>query len=107
MSSSLAAKTADERWNEFLDSIEKGINEAMLLVDGRILEHPYSWSTPSDLPPLTKGAASRVSHLLETQRALLDQLRMNRDQALKLRRFVQVDAAKGMHGGPYFIDTEA
>ena len=50
MSRSLAAKTADERWTEFLDSIEQGINEAMLLVDGKILEHPNSWSAPSDLP---------------------------------------------------------
>ena len=107
MSRSLAAKTADERWTEFLDSIEQGINEAMLLVDGKILEHPNSWSAPSDPPPLPKSAASRVSHLLETQRALLDQLRLNREQALKLRRFVQVDAAKGMRGGPYFIDTGA
>lgn len=107
MSSSLAANTADERWNEFLDSIEEGINEAMLLVDGRILEHPNPWSAPSDLPPLPKSAAARVSHLLETQGALLDQLRLNREQALKLRRFVQVDAAKGMHGGPYFIDAQA
>ena len=107
MSRPLAGNTADERWNEFLDSIERGISEAMLLVDGRILGHPNSWSAPSDLPPLTKSAASRVSHLLETQRALLDQLRINRDQALKLRRFAQVDAAKGIHRGPHFIDTEA
>ncbi len=107
MSKSSQAENAEERWNAFLDSVDEGLSEAMLLADGATLGRGYLWSAPTDLPPLPETAVSRVSETLKTQQALLDQLQTNRNQALKLRRFVQVDAAKGMHGGPYFIDTGA
>ena len=107
MSSPSEAESAEERWSAFLDRVEEGLSEAMLLADGKALGRGYLWSAPTDLPPLPERAVSRVSEILKTQQALLDQLKTNRDQALKLRRFVQVDAAKGMHGGPYFIDAGA
>ena len=99
-------KSEEQYWSDFLDTLDVEVNEAMTLADGDILSHHSVWFAPESLPPLPREAVTRVSQLIEMQRELLAQLKSNREQAHKLRRFTEVDATRGMQGGPYFIDTQ-
>ena len=85
-------------WERTLDQIELDLQRT------RSLE---VWEPPADMPPMPAEVVDRVRRLLDQQSELLLQLESDRRKVRRHLQYLDANAAKGMVGGPLFIDTQS
>ena len=85
-------------WERTLDQIELDLQRS------RSLE---VWEPPTDLPPMPPEVVDRVRRLLDEQGELLLQLESDRRKVRRHLQYLDANPAKGMSGGPLFIDTQS
>ena len=90
-----------EAWETVLESLEFELQQAEPLANGRTTD------MNTGLPPLPHQLADRVRAILDEQAALLVRLETTRRNTRKHLQYLDANAAKGLGGGPLFIDEHS
>ena len=94
-------------WETVLASLELELQQAEPLANGRTIDMSTEWVAPAGLPPLPHQLADRVRAILDEQAALLVRLETTRRNTRKHLQYLDANAAKGLGGGPLFIDEHS
>lgn len=94
-------------WETVLDRLELELQQAAPLASGRTIDMSTEWVAPAGLPPLPHQLADRVRAILDEQAALLVRLETTRRNTRKHLQYLDANAAKGLGGGPLFIDEHS
>lgn len=96
-----------QTWSGILDRFEAALTEAEALVD-KGLECPLSeWAVPQSAPLLPETLVGRTLDLLSRQTAMVQRLEATGVLTRRHIQYLRLDAAKGIGGGPRFVDQRA